>query len=741
MSKKEAGYSVGGLNIAFNTLNKTDEDFSVIIKNLQKVKNLLVKVGQVDMTPISKNIKQITKDFSPFLINIQASTDGLNALNNVLNKITSKKFNNIEALLEKMKEPTAEKTNSLSPNVYGLETSLAKYQEFSLANENLSKELGFVREDIEEISYTIEDTTVNFDGWFKGLNSSIQTTKSAMADLITYNLQNGRHLSPTSEQNSFSAQDKEDLLGYVEQYQNLNGILKEVNETIRILEMTEDEKTIAQYKAIEAERQHQIELLNAKIALSSSAAEIKKYTRELKKLQKEDDKVKKKKGLSKFLERVKAITVSNLIYSGIKKITSAFKDSISAFAGYDDGVNTTMSEITTSISTIKASVGASIIPVLEAISPILQEIAVAAANFANKISAAMSTTGTYTKINTDRLLEYSKAAQEANSLYDFDKFRVASGSSSSSMSDLFSTEQVDENNESLEQTRTTYNSIKEVVSSIGQVLLSVGTILGTIWEIVSPFVPYVLQLVSWIAQGLSIAIQWLDKIGALKVILIAVAAVIAGIGIYKLIGAITKVPSLLSKIGGGIKTLITGLGTTAGLIAGIIAAIAVLVVGVATFVKNFNQMGTLAKVLIPVLATLAAVVFGIAAATIATKLHIASAPVIGIVAGAIAAGAVLIGGTLKATKYATGGQPDKGSLFVAGEAGAEIVYDTPSGQSGVVNIQQIREAVHYGMLDFYSDIGGSGSGNEKISVEVNGRTLFDLVVEEGRRRGINLTKR
>lgn len=62
------------------------------------------------------------------------------------------------------------------------------------------------------------------------------------------------------------------------------------------------------------------------------------------------------------------------------------------------------------------------------------------------------------------------------------------------------------------------------------------------------------------------------------------------------------------------------------------------------------------------------------------------------------------------TGYASGGLPDKGSMFIAGEAGAEYVYNMPSGQSGVANIQQISQATYHGTMSALRDWwGGTGA--------------------------------
>ena len=64
--------------------------------------------------------------------------------------------------------------------------------------------------------------------------------------------------------------------------------------------------------------------------------------------------------------------------------------------------------------------------------------------------------------------------------------------------------------------------------------------------------------------------------------------------------------------------------------------------------------------------------------------------------------------------FAEGGLPDKGTMFVAGEAGAEMVYNTPSGQSGVANIQQIAQANYNGTIKALNDWWGGMSAKQDI---------------------------
>ena len=89
-------------------------------------------------------------------------------------------------------------------------------------------------------------------------------------------------------------------------------------------------------------------------------------------------------------------------------------------------------------------------------------------------------------------------------------------------------------------------------------------------------------------------------------------------------------------------------------------------------------------------------------------------------------------GMLQVDNYADGGLPDKGTLFRAGEAGAEIVYNTPSGQSGVVNVQQIEQAMYGALVRYGKSNGGNG---QPIEVYLDGEKVYQNTTAHAKRRG------
>lgn len=90
---------------------------------------------------------------------------------------------------------------------------------------------------------------------------------------------------------------------------------------------------------------------------------------------------------------------------------------------------------------------------------------------------------------------------------------------------------------------------------------------------------------------------------------------------------------------------------------------------------------------------------------------------------------------LKVDDYANGGLPDKGTLFRAGEAGAEIVYNTPSGQSGVANVQQIAQATRAGTLQAVKEWWSQARNDIPQFREVSNTGIYEVAKSEMRRRG------
>lgn len=88
---------------------------------------------------------------------------------------------------------------------------------------------------------------------------------------------------------------------------------------------------------------------------------------------------------------------------------------------------------------------------------------------------------------------------------------------------------------------------------------------------------------------------------------------------------------------------------------------------------------------------------------------------------------------------AEGGLATKGSLFYAGEAGSELVTQTSGGNSTIMNMRQLEDAVAKGM--FRAMVGTrTEEGEQVINVGVDGQNLFTIFRGVARRNGYDLVK-
>lgn len=85
--------------------------------------------------------------------------------------------------------------------------------------------------------------------------------------------------------------------------------------------------------------------------------------------------------------------------------------------------------------------------------------------------------------------------------------------------------------------------------------------------------------------------------------------------------------------------------------------------------------------------------------------------------------------------FAEGGLPDKGTLFVAGESGAEIVASGSNGQSAVMNMEQLESAVARGMITGMSRFAGK-KGGESIVIQIDGEPVFQAITKTAKSKGL-----
>jgi hypothetical protein len=174
--------------------------------------------------------------------------------------------------------------------------------------------------------------------------------------------------------------------------------------------------------------------------------------------------------------------------------------------------------------------------------------------------------------------------------------------------------------------------------------------------------------------------------------------------------------------------------TLSGTMVSMTMGVAMLAGGIISLIQNWDKMSDKARELVPVLSLLAGTITALAVGATILKGNWLGA----LTVGAMVTGAgLMVGSTLAVQNYANGGLPDKGTVFRAGEAGAEIVYNTPSGQSGVANIQQIKSAMYQAMVEYGDTHRGS---NEPIVIKIGEEEVFKATRKGAKKQGLDFVK-
>lgn len=416
----------------------------------------------------------------------------------------------------------------------------------------------------------------------------------------------------------------------------------------------------------------------------------------IKKLGDREDKEEKKRKASGFVGKLgKAIVrvaVYRAIRAAIKGIVQTIRSGLQSFAEFSPKFEQTMTALTSAGRNFKMSFTAAFAPILESIAPALIQIVNSFTQLNNKLAetlAYLKGAGEYTKVNTEYQEQYNKAIN----LLPFDKFNVLQQSSYGGFEKTaVDTEKMAKNAPKLEK-------IKAVITSFKEALKAVVAALGKAWEYIkSIFGEYGDVILTVMKASINFGKQLWETLGALinaikvilnldfsKSIIYSSLAVFAGIlttivGIAKTFLDILK--SILTLDFSGFGERVKGYFNYG-------------------FTKNLWNRGGRGK--------------GIKN---------------------------FFKGLFNIGTYATGGLPDTGSLFLAGERGAELVTNVGSGQSAVMNMQQLQQAIYGGMVSALStmqQVGGHETA-QPITVKIGEDTLFEITRKSATRRGLDFAK-
>lgn len=416
----------------------------------------------------------------------------------------------------------------------------------------------------------------------------------------------------------------------------------------------------------------------------------------IKKLGDREDKEEKKSKASGFVGKLgKAIVrvaVYRAIRAAIKSIVQTIGQGLQAFAEFSPKFEQTMTALTSAGRNFKMSFTAAFAPILESLAPALIQIVNSFTQLNNKLAetlAYLKGAGEYTKVNTEYQEQYNKAVN----LLPFDKFNVLQQSSYGGF------EKVAVDTEKMAKNAPKLEKIKAVITSFKEALKAVVAALGKAWEYIkSIFGEYGDVILTVMKASINFGKQLWETLGAL----INAIKVILNLDFSKSI-----IYSSLAVFA-GILTTIVGIAKT---FLDILKSILTLdFSGFGERVKGYFNYG------------------------FTKNLWNRGGRGRGI--------KNFFKGLFNIGTYATGGLPDTGSLFLAGERGAELVTNVGSGQSAVMNMQQLQQAIYGGMVSALStmqQVGGHETA-QPITVKIGEDTLFEITRKSATRRGLDFAK-
>lgn len=203
------------------------------------------------------------------------------------------------------------------------------------------------------------------------------------------------------------------------------------------------------------------------------------------------------------------------------------------------------------------------------------------------------------------------------------------------------------------------------------------------------------------------------------------------------LGAAMIIFSNQTLLGNLVKSLTTSKTAMLGLQqASLTTRLAVLGIGAAVGYLVGEMLGELSsgiRLIIGVLLTF----IGVATAAAIAMGSLQSTWSLGLAAGAIVAGIVAITSAIKDANasggldfsgaFADGGIPRTGSLFIAGESGAEFVTNMGNNQTGVTNIQQFKMAMLEALVEYNRLVGSDNSNKVAIDINVSPREMARVI--------------
>lgn len=416
----------------------------------------------------------------------------------------------------------------------------------------------------------------------------------------------------------------------------------------------------------------------------------------IKKLGDREDKEEKKSKASGFVGKLGKAIVRVAIYrairAAIKSIVQTIRQGLQAFAEFSPKFEQTMTALTSAGRNFKMSFTTAFAPILESIAPALIQIVNSFTQLNNKLAetiAYLKGAGEYTKVNTEYQEQYNKAVN----LLPFDKFNVLQQSSYGGF------EKAAVDTEKMAKNAPKFEKIKAVITSFKETLKAVVATLGKAWEFVK-----------------SIFGEYGDVI-----LTVMKSSINFGKQIWEVLGALINAIKVILNLDFSKSIIYSSLAVFAGILTTIVG---------------------IAKTFLDILKSILTLDFSGFGERVKGYFNYGFTKNLWNRGGRGRGIKNFFKGLFNIGTYATGGLPDTGSLFLAGERGAELVTNVGSGQSAVMNMQQLQQAIYGGMVSALStmqQVGGHETA-QPITVKIGEDTLFEITRKSATRRGLDFAK-
>lgn len=298
-----------------------------------------------------------------------------------------------------------------------------------------------------------------------------------------------------------------------------------------------------------------------------------------------------------------------------------------------------------------------------------------------------------------------------------------------------------------EEFRNSVNDlVKALLSLISTALSPFVKILNLIMPIFTKLIDVVAKILTFIVKIITKIVEFIEKLhildGLIYVVIGAFTLLGAVLGTIGIINLIKNIGTLIAKLK-SLGTALIGFGKNISKFmispTGIaIAGIALLAINIGLLVHSWDNMSSWQKAVGIIGAVAGAILLVVSAIAAFHGSWSMGTAIAAIVAGLVAVGSAIAVFWSNAKKeasstldfsgaFADGGIPRTGSLFIAGESGAEFVTNMGNNQTGVTNIQQFKMATLEALLEYNRIIGNDSNNRVAIDINVSPREMARVI--------------